>query len=82
MELELEDALKRADRAEAELKALKPAQAELKDNLEDAKCNLEVKTLKRFDLQNQLLQLQNQMSQLQVSFNAEGLKAGTYVQVL
>lgn len=49
------EALTRANNAEAELKTLKPDHARLKDKLEDAKRNLEDETLKRVDLQNQLL---------------------------
>ena len=65
MELELEslgskysDALKRAIRAEAELETLKPAHLEIKNNLDDAKRNLEEETLKRVDLQNQQTSLE------------------------
>lgn len=49
------EALTRANNAEAEMKTLKPDHARLKDKLEDAKRNLEDETLKRVDLQNQLL---------------------------
>ena len=49
------EALTRANNAEAELKTLMPDHARLKDKLEDAKRNLEDETLKRVDLQNQLL---------------------------
>ncbi len=52
------DALTRANNAEAELKTLRPENAKLKDKLEDAKRNLEDETLKRVELQNQLLSLE------------------------
>ena len=52
------DALTRANNAESELKSLRPENAKLKDKLEDAKRNLEDETLKRVELQNQLLSLE------------------------
>ncbi len=52
------DALTRANNAESELKTLKPENVKLKDKLEDAKRNLEDETLKRVELQNQLMSLE------------------------
>jgi chromosome segregation ATPase len=55
------DVLTRANNAEAELKTLKPDHARLKDKFEDAKRNLEDETLKRVDLQNQLLSMEENL---------------------
>jgi len=48
------DALNRANAAEAELKTLKPENLLLKKKLADAKANLEDETVKRVDLQNKV----------------------------
>lgn len=67
------ETLVRANNAEAELKTLKPEHARLKDKLEDCKRNLEDETLKRVDLQNQLmsqeenLKFENQMLEKQLN---------------
>ena len=55
------DVLNRANNAEAELKTLKPDYTKLKDKFEDAKRNLEDETLKRIDLQNQLMSLEENL---------------------
>ena len=55
------EALTRANNAEAELKTLKPDHARLKDKFEDCKRNLEDETLKRVDLQNQLMSLEENL---------------------
>lgn len=55
------DVSTRANNAEAELKTLRPDFAKLKDKFDDAKRNLEDETLKRIDLQNQLMSLEENL---------------------
>lgn len=55
------DVLTRMNSAEADVKHLKPENVKLLKKLEDAKKNLEDETLKRVDLQNQLLSSEEQL---------------------
>lgn len=57
----LSDALNRLTNAENELKQLRPENSKLAKRLEDSKKNLEDETLKRVDLQNQLLSVEEQL---------------------
>ena len=75
------DASGRLTNAEAELKTLRPDHTRLTKRLEDSKKSLEDETLKRVDLQNQLLSVEEQLKfENQVSSGLYYSKAAFFIQ--